>query len=114
MPREVSASVFARAHRHYCPLTFTTVFLREELLLCPPLTFTRVFIREIPRTSAPSVTPSSSRSRKIPKPPGEVTRLNRGGYNLQDKLSVSQTQYKMIQVSNYPAFFPSPSLTIPT
>ena len=35
-------------------------------------------------------------------------------YNLQDKLNVSPTQYKIIQVSNHPAFFPSPSLTIPT
>ena len=114
MPREVSASVFARAHRHYCPLTFTTVFLREELLLCPPLTFTRVFIREIPRSSAPSVTPSSSRPRKIPKPPGEVTRLNRGGYNLQDKLTVSQACYKAIQVSSYLVLISTSSLTIHT
>ena len=114
MPREIQTAIFARARRQYCPLTFTTVFLKEELLLCPPLTFTRVFYYDIPSSPLEPVTSGPSRPRKIPKPPGEVTRLNRGGYNLQDKLNVSPTQYKIIQVSNHPAFFPSPSLTIPT
>ena len=107
MPREVQSHLFARAHRQYCPLTFSTVFLKEELLICRPLTFTRVFIREIP--SSPDAPPrsGSSRPRKIPKPPGEVTRLNRGGYNLQDKLNFSQAHYKEVQVSSYRCLIPT-------
>lgn len=101
MPREVQTTVYTRAHRHFCPLVFNTLFLREGLLICPPLTFTRVFIREAPRSPSVQPTLGSSRPQKIPKPPGEVTRLKRGGYTLEDKLYVSHELYKTIQVCTY-------------
>jgi hypothetical protein len=37
--------------------------------------------------------------RKIPKPPGELTRLSRGGYSLERALGWDQERYRKIQVS---------------
>ena len=98
MPRAIALKSFNRAYRHFCPLTFNTVFEAERLLLRPPLTFNKVFERthQGPGPTAPIAGRSDN---KIPKPSGDVTRLKRGGYTLSDQLSLPKSVYQEIRVS---------------
>jgi hypothetical protein len=54
--------------------------------------------------------PSDAHS-KIPKPPGAVTRITRGGYSLKKELRWDPTQYEAVQVSTLLATFTVPVLT---
>jgi len=53
---------------------------------------------QIPSSDALGV-PKSMPYRKIPKPPGELTRLSRGGYSLERALGWDQERYRKVQVS---------------
>lgn len=95
-----------RVQRHFSPLAVSTIF-RHERFLCPsPLSYHAVFSLDEHLPSGcptdPAVADNLSMNlakSKIPKPPGEVTRIERGGYNLQLALGWSDEQYKRLQVS---------------
>lgn len=119
MPQDDSDKHYGRAYRHFCPLFIGTTFKREVPLLdCRPLLISRVFtpkhVSTAPngersartaRISSPSlVSPpiaesSTSTNHLIPKPPGEVGRINRGGYNLQRAAGFHKEDYEAIRVS---------------
>jgi hypothetical protein len=92
-----------RYTRHFAPLTMHCNFLPERALTPPPITQHKVFLREVnsvavthlglpPGPLAPSPLP------KMSKPPGEVGRLKRGGYNLQETLGWSPLEYEEVRV----------------
>lgn len=88
--------------RHFGPLTMHCEFPPERALDPPILTQHKVFSRAvdlIPPTMPGLPAPlTSSAPPKILKPRGEVSRLNRGGYNLQEKLGWSLSEYEDIRV----------------
>ena len=98
MPRVIALKSFNRAYRHFCPLTFNTVFEAERLLLRPPLTFNKVFERPY-QSPGPTASLAGRSDNKIPKPSGDVTRLKRGGYTLSEQLSLPKSVYQEIRVS---------------
>ncbi|KAF9236804.1 hypothetical protein BU15DRAFT_63731 [Melanogaster broomeanus] len=92
--------------RYFSPLTCHSVFPPEQVISPPPLTQHKIFPREeeaealIIQTqqSEPDViSPIPPSKVLIPKPRGEVSRINRGGYNLQDKLGLPPTEYEEIR-----------------
>ncbi|KAG1787895.1 hypothetical protein EV424DRAFT_1339353 [Suillus variegatus] len=87
--------------RHFGPLTMHCEFPPERALDPPILTQHKVFSRAvdlIPPTMPGLPAPlTSSAPPKILKPRGEVSRLNRGGYNLQEKLGWSLSEYEDIR-----------------
>lgn len=108
MPRD-NTILYGRAYRQFCPLTLYTTFDEEMLLTCPPLTLFRVFDIKVAAsrradrgstpTSGPSAIPKPS-STPIPKPPGEVARPKRGGYNLEQAIQLpSKEDYDSIRVN---------------
>ncbi|KLO04612.1 hypothetical protein SCHPADRAFT_812803, partial [Schizopora paradoxa] len=94
--------------RHFPPLTNRSMFRREPLSMDPPLTSRIEFpfandeaaLRSdltvhIPSTSGVATTRKPIAS--IPKPHGEVSRLSRGGYNLEEALGWSKVEYTKVQ-----------------
>ncbi|KAF9232693.1 hypothetical protein BU15DRAFT_54737 [Melanogaster broomeanus] len=98
MPKVVSHWKF---HRHFCPLTCQSIFPPEHAISPPPLTQHRVFPREEilaqPHNLQPIPLPSTQPKTLIPKPRGDVSRINRGGYNLQQKLGWPTAEYDEIR-----------------
>ncbi|KIJ58206.1 hypothetical protein HYDPIDRAFT_44576 [Hydnomerulius pinastri MD-312] len=101
MPKVTSHWTF---HRYFSPLTCQSVFPPERAISPPPLTQHKVFPpEEIPavqaRISGTATVPATVAQPRIliPKPRGEVSRINRGGYNLQDKLGWPVVKYNEIQ-----------------
>ncbi|KAG1853459.1 hypothetical protein DFJ58DRAFT_660860 [Suillus subalutaceus] len=90
-----------RYNRHFVPLTMHCEFPPERALDPPVLTQHKVFSREvnlIPPTMLGLPTPlTSSAPPKILKPRGEVSCVNRGGYNLQEKLGWSLSEYEEVR-----------------
>lgn len=95
---------------HFKPLTIHCEFPPERALTPPPLTQHRVFsqdadsvqpiVQSIPAAPEPCVSAGMS-SKKIQKPRGEVSRISRGGYNLQETLGWSSSEYEEIRVSGH-------------
>jgi hypothetical protein len=91
--------------RHFNQLTIHCEFPPERTCTPPPLTQHRVFPRDADSSAldlnpfaAQSVVPNLLPS-KIPKPRGEVTRISRGGYNLQMTLGWPASDYEETRVS---------------
>ncbi|TDL24043.1 hypothetical protein BD410DRAFT_703608, partial [Rickenella mellea] len=81
--------------RCYPPLTLRVRFSPERLMAsAPALTLRRIF--DITESTGDSGW-GPTRSFPIRKPPGEVTRLKRGGYNLKDQVGWSQDIYDMVK-----------------
>lgn len=99
----VTRALGSRVQHHFSPLTVRTIFKHERFLVSPPTAYNIIYSIE-PHTPA-HLTIRNLASGKaksiplIPKPPGEVTRLKRGGYNLQDQLQWDEQQYHSVQVS---------------
>ena len=90
-------------HQHFSPLVCQSVFPPEWSATPPPLTQHKIFTCEDSNLLAAA--PPGPREFHgpwvkvlIPKPHGEVSRINRGGYNLQDKLGWPAADYEEIQV----------------
>ncbi|KAG2089149.1 uncharacterized protein F5147DRAFT_587320 [Suillus discolor] len=89
-----------RYNRHFVPLTMHCKFPPERPLDPPVLTQHKVFPREV--DSIPPIMPGLPApltlfaSLNILKPRGKVSCLNRGGYNLQEKLGWSLSEYKEV------------------
>ncbi|KAG2091928.1 hypothetical protein BD769DRAFT_1371114 [Suillus cothurnatus] len=89
--------------RHFNQLTIHCEFPPERTCTPPPLTQHRVFPRDADSSAldpsqtnpfaAQSLVPNPLPS-KIPKPRGEVTRISRGGYNLQMTLGWPVADYE--------------------
>lgn len=96
----------SRVMRHFSPLTTRTTFKQERLSTPPPIAYRIVYPvgTHTPKSTATNPfgcsKPKSKTSLKK-KPDGEVTRLNRGGYNLQAELKWADELYQSCQV-NYP------------
>ncbi|KAG2103036.1 hypothetical protein BD769DRAFT_1367410 [Suillus cothurnatus] len=90
-----------RYNRHFVPLTMHCDFPPEHPLDPPVLTQHKVFPQEV--NSIPPAMPglpaplTLSAPPKILKPRGEVSRLNRGGHNLQEKLGWSLSEYEEVR-----------------
>lgn len=93
-------------HRHFFPLTCRSKFSPERAITPPPLTQHRIFLREEAEVTAEcqsepvrigSAAPQSKML--ILKPRGDVSRISRGGYNLQDKLGWPPNEYEEVRVS---------------
>lgn len=85
---------------HFPPLSNRSIFRGEALLTGIPLATRTAFSFEeepAPQRSLPSAGDRSSR-KLIPKPPGEVSRLSRGGYNLGETLGWSKEDYGAVRV----------------
>ncbi|KLO03917.1 hypothetical protein SCHPADRAFT_795801, partial [Schizopora paradoxa] len=86
--------------RHFPPLTSRSMFRKEALRIGSPLTWRTIFpfadgvvlCPERTSSSTPVITKAT-----IPKPHGEVSRLSRGGYNLEEALGWSKNEYATIQ-----------------
>ncbi|KAG1848399.1 hypothetical protein C8R48DRAFT_663497 [Suillus tomentosus] len=87
---------------HFSPLTMHCNFPPERAMSPPLLTQHKVFQKEVnliavtqldllPGPLIPSLPP------KISKPPGEVSRLKQGGYNLQETLGWSPLEYEEVR-----------------
>jgi len=96
------ARIFAR--REYGPAPLQTRFSPERSLPSSDLPLQTVYSETL-FLSGPAIPPSlhesASRSQlaKIPKPPGDVSRIARGGYSLSGTLRWDTTTYKAFQVS---------------
>jgi len=93
-------------HHHFSPLICQSVFPPERRVTPPPIMQHRMFPHEDkPDAESQDADLVSSRDPTpqvktlILKPRGEVSRINRGGYNLQDKLGWPATDYKEIRVT---------------
>lgn len=128
MPPQRTETTRSHVQRCYPPLTIRARFSPERLISPPgTLTLRRTFpITESPhsisthestvagtpevRTAARTPVDISNqndsgwgptRSVPIPKPRGEVARLNRGGFNLKESLGWSTDVYDMVKVSGH-------------
>lgn len=93
-------------HRHFSPLICQSIFSPERGVTPPPLTQHRTFPRNdrpVESERNPLPTETVQTKTKILKPRGEVSRINRGGYNLQEKLGWPATDYEEVRVSNSPS-----------
>lgn len=91
--------------RHFKPLTIHCEFPTERSYTPPPLTQHQVFSRDIDSSSpdaAEQILPAAQLPdplpSKIPKPRGEVSRISRGGYNLQEALGWPASEYEETRV----------------
>lgn len=93
--------------RHFPPLTNRSMFRKEPLSTVSPLTSRTEFpltdstLEQPVNTSVPvrhSVGGTNTLKTYIPKPHGEVSRLSRGGYNLEEALGWSKAEYNSVQV----------------
>ncbi|KZP07473.1 hypothetical protein FIBSPDRAFT_902054 [Athelia psychrophila] len=106
----------SRVQRHFSPLTMRTTFKQEHFSTPPPIAYHIVYPAgtHTPKsTAANPFTSDKPKSKALlkKKPDGEVTRINRGGYNLQaelkwaDKLdqtcqkTLSQTADRLLDLS---------------
>ncbi|KAG2083890.1 hypothetical protein BD769DRAFT_1660878 [Suillus cothurnatus] len=86
--------------RHFKPLTIHCEFPPERSYTPPPLTQHQVFSRapDLSSDAAERPTPAGLLPipllAKIPKPRGEVSRISRGGYNLQEALGWPAAEYE--------------------
>ncbi|THH11687.1 hypothetical protein EW146_g7956 [Bondarzewia mesenterica] len=98
MPRAVVSHRHIQCYFH--PLLYHARFSPERLLIPPVLSVRTVFLPETDRQLASAVgnhvEPGST---LIPKPNGEVTRLNRDGYNLKSILNWAEDMYELIMAS---------------
>lgn len=92
-------------HQYFPPLTCHSIFAPERAITLNPLMQHKAFPREEPSTNAvvwgqepviAAVTPTTA---LIHKPQGEVSRINQGGYNLQDTLGWPAAEYEEIRMS---------------
>lgn len=94
----------SRVQRHFSPLTTQTTFKQEHLSTPPPLAYHIVYPAgtHTPNTSADPFACSKPKPKALlkKKPDGEVTRLNRGGYNLQAELKWTDDLYQACQASS--------------
>jgi hypothetical protein len=106
MPR-IDRTQFIR--RHYHPPTSRTQFSPERQLFDPVQWSSRVIFKPDGSTDRPSDDNHAifidgapcnvnTTDATIPKPSGQVTRLKRDGYNLQDKLKWNVDFYYEVQV----------------
>ncbi|KAI9455841.1 WD40-repeat-containing domain protein [Boletus coccyginus] len=83
------------------PVMERSIFPPERGVTPAPLTQHKVFPREdverLAEPQNPDPVPLSSGKVLILKPRGEVSRINRGGYNLQDKLGWPSAEYEEIR-----------------
>ena len=90
-------------HQYFSLPTCHSVFPLEHGVTPAPLMQHKIFPREDVEHPAglqnPEPIPPSSGKVLILKPQGEVSRINWGGYNLQDKLGWPSAEYEEIQVS---------------
>ncbi|KAG2341224.1 hypothetical protein BDR05DRAFT_949826 [Suillus weaverae] len=91
----------ARSEWRYCchfkPLTIHCEFPPERGYSPPPLMQHQVFSHDTDSSSPDGVEqipPAVPLPSKIPKPRGEVSRLSRGGYNLQETLGWPASEYE--------------------
>lgn len=92
------------AQHHFSPLTVRTTFRKERLSASPLLAYHLVYPvgNHTPHnTFAGPFAYNKSKPKALlkAKPDGEVTRINRGGYNLQAKLKWTDDFYQACQVS---------------
>lgn len=94
-------------HRYFSPLICQSVFPPERAVTPLPLTQHKIFPPEdvsITQAEVAEVVqtrnPTSQTKILIRKPRGEVSRINRGGYNLCDALGWSAADYEEIRVNN--------------
>jgi hypothetical protein len=101
MPR-VSVTSY-RVQRYYHPLTIHARFSPERVLTPEPMSKDMVFPREHdgcqPRLQGLVDPGPINDDTSIPKPPGEVTRLRRGGYSLISALGWQEERYDEVQAS---------------
>jgi hypothetical protein len=84
----------ARHQRYFPPPIARVLFRREALPHIVPLTMRRRF--GFDNTSTGEV-----QGARTPKPPGEVSRLSRGGYSLQAALGWDNREYQAFKVSTF-------------
>lgn len=92
----------SRIHRHFSPLTVRTVFKPERFRTPSPIDFQMQYSVGPHNSKDPPANTLASTSRMyplVPKPPGEVSRIKRGGYTLQKVLMWDDEEYKNRQVS---------------
>ena len=77
------------------PLTLRITFEEELKTVPPPLTLRRSWPAESHHCSKKQ---NKVELKGVPKPAGEVGRLNRGGYRLTNVLGLNGEEYKAIQV----------------
>lgn len=105
--------VSSRYQRHFSPLTVRTAFKRELYHRHPPIAYRTIYplghnvpkqCSSDPFTTDPAAHEAGSTVALIPKPGGEVSRLDRGGYNLEEKLAEllewTENEYQTFQVSH--------------
>ncbi|KAF8547336.1 hypothetical protein OG21DRAFT_1389916, partial [Imleria badia] len=92
--------------RYFSPLTQHSVFSLEHAVTSPPLMQHKIFPCKEPivlenaaqpaQPQNPDPIPVPSCRVLIPKPWGEVSRINRGGYNLHERLGWQAAEYEEI------------------
>jgi hypothetical protein len=81
------------------PLTFQTTFAPEIDLSSVLLVCNRIWRPETAPTSQPAQIPHETVAAvTVPKPPGQVTEISKGGYSLEDVLQWPDGQYTKVQV----------------
>lgn len=95
MPKIISP----RTQRHYPPLTNRCAFKPELLMPRPLLTSRRIFplSEDLAGLAQASSTSRTVSQNLITKPPGEVGRLSRNGYNLEETLNWGKDLYTSVQ-----------------
>lgn len=95
-----------RAQRHFSPLTVHTTFKKERLSTPSSIAYHNIYSVGSHTSSNHAANPfavgttavSTSVKALLKKPDGEVTRLARGGYNLQAELKWREEFYQECQV----------------
>lgn len=95
----------SRVQRHFSPLTMRTTFKQEHFSTPPPIAYHIVYPAgtHTPKsTAANPFTSDKPKSKALlkKKPDGEVTRINRGGYNLQAELKWADKLDQTCQVNS--------------
>ncbi|KLO05668.1 hypothetical protein SCHPADRAFT_946722 [Schizopora paradoxa] len=89
MPKETTERLI---QRHFAPLTSRSIF-RAEIKTKGPLHSSRI-VYPLTENLKPELPKSLT-----PKPPGEVGRISRNGYNLKEVLGWSKDEYTCVQKS---------------
>lgn len=92
----------SRVLRHFSPLTAHTTFKKERLSNPPPIAYSIVYPLGPHSANNSAANPfaigTPAVKAHIKKPGGEVTRIARGGYNLQAELKWTDDFYQECQV----------------
>lgn len=93
----------SRVQRHFSPLTTRSVFKQERLSTPPQIAYHITYTAGAHNPRSDIVDPLAVvkvtfKAPPIKKPDGEVTRINRGGYNLQAELKWTDEFYATCQV----------------